>query len=200
MSDLGDADLSDAERDRAARFRFEPDRERWTRAHAILRCLLGAYLRREPQAIEFALGAHGKPSVLGDGIDFNLSHSAGMALFAFAIDNPVGIDVELAGRARDILAIAERVLGHDELERLRALPPSEREPEFLRSWVRHEAALKCCGDRLGARVKLDGLSLLDLDVGPAAAAAVALERSADAVCLWKFEQPALAWTERARAS
>jgi phosphopantetheinyl transferase len=187
---VGDASLSAAELDRAARFRSDPSRERWMRARAILRDLLGGYLDRGAQALEFELGPHGKPVLPdGGGIEFNLSHSAGTALFAFALENAVGVDIEIGGRARDFPAIAEREFGEAEAERLRGLPEAEREPEFLRSWARHEAALKCHGDSLGAPDRQGDLFLLDLDVGPRAAAAVALERAAEPVSLWELGRP-----------
>ncbi len=174
---FSEASLSRSERDRAARFRFEADRVRWASARAILRALLGAYLDRDPRAIDLELGPGGKPEVVaGDDLEFNVSHSGDLALFAFTLGNPVGVDVELAGRARDHLAIAARVLGADEHARLAALPPELREREFLRSWVRHEAALKCRGDGLGSPARQEALTLVDLELGPYAAAAVALER------------------------
>lgn len=130
----------------------------------------------------FELGPYGKPGVrAAGGLQFNLSHSAGTALYAFAIGNPVGIDVEVARRERDYLRLAARALGEAEHRRLQALPPAEREPEFLRAWVRHEAALKCRGGGLGSRAAPEGLVLLDLDAGPGAAAAVASEREPDLV-------------------
>ncbi|MGZ5324040.1 MAG: 4'-phosphopantetheinyl transferase family protein [Solirubrobacterales bacterium] len=178
----GDSALSASERERAARFRFAADRVRWTRGRAILRELLGTYLERDPGSIEFELGPHGKPAALAaSGLEFNLSHSAGTALYAFAIGNPVGIDVEVARRERDYLRLAKRTFGEDEHRRLRTLPPAEREPEFLRAWVRHEAALKCRGEPLGGRAAPEGLAILELDAGPGAAAAVASEREPDRV-------------------
>ncbi len=187
---IGHNALSTEERERAGRLSSERSRERWARGRAVLRHLLGGYLGRGPGAIELEWGERGKPSVAGaDGVEFNLSHSGGLALFAFARENPVGIDVELAGRVGDPLAVAEREFGQAEAERLRALAAGELEPEFLRLWVRHEAALKCRGEGLGGRTGPDGLVLVDLDVGPGAAAAVALEREADPVSLWRFERP-----------
>jgi 4'-phosphopantetheinyl transferase len=186
---IGDGALSAEERERAARFSSERSRERWARGRAVLRHLLGGYLSRGPGAIELESGERGKPSVVtGDGIEFNLTHSGGLGLFAFARENPVGVDVQLAGRVRDPLAVAEREFGGAEVERLRALDAAQLEPEFLRLWVRHEAALKCRGEGLGGRAAPDGLALVDLDVGSGAAAAVALEREADPVYMWRFEQ------------
>jgi 4'-phosphopantetheinyl transferase len=190
LAELSDAVLSGEERERAARFSSERSRERWTRARAALRELLGGYLGRDAQAIELQSGERGKPGVLdGDGIEFNLSHSGGLALFAFTHMNPVGIDVELAGRVGDPVRVAEREFGPEQAERLRALPAAELEPEFLRLWVRHEAALKCRGEGLGAMAEEDDLALIDLDVGTDGAAAVALERSPDGVSMRWFERP-----------
>jgi 4'-phosphopantetheinyl transferase len=187
---IGDNALSVEERERAARFSSERSRERWARSRAVLRHLLGGYLGRGPGAIELESGERGKPSVVaGDGVEFNLTHSGGLALLAFARENPVGVDVELAGRVRDPLAVAEREFGQEEAERLRALDSAQLEPEFLRLWVRHEAALKCRGEGLGGDDDPDGLVLVDLDVGSGAAAAVALEREPDSVSQWRFERP-----------
>jgi 4'-phosphopantetheinyl transferase len=187
---IGDAALSKEERERAARFSSQRSRERWGRGRAVLRHLLGDYLGRGPGAIELESGERGKLSVVGrEGLEFNLTHSGGLALFAFARENPVGVDVELAGRVRDPLGVAEREFGEAEAERLRALDASDLEREFLRLWVRHEAALKCRGEGLGGHAAPDGLALVDLDLGPGAAAAVALERKPDAVSEWRFERP-----------
>jgi 4'-phosphopantetheinyl transferase len=182
---VAEASLSLAELERAARFRFDRDRIRWTRCRAILRELLGAYLGVEPAAIELSAGANGKPRVsCGDGVEFNISHAARVALFALTLDNPVGVDVELPGGLRGPLDAAERVLGPAELQRLRSLPDGSRESEFLRSWVRHEAALKCRGDALGSAAAQDELTVMNLDAGSDAVAAAALERAPDAILQW----------------
>ena len=86
--------LSPEEVARAARFTHEDARRRWARAHSILRALLGAYLDTDPRPLRFEAGPHGKPHLAGSGspLRFNLSHSAEVALYAFA--------TERAGRGR----------------------------------------------------------------------------------------------------
>ncbi len=179
--------LSADERARANRFRFDGDRERWMEGHAVLRLLLGRYLETDPCGVRLEVNANGKPRVPGSPISFNLSHSGAEALYAFTRRLAVGVDVETLVRGVDVLAVAERALGHDEVSRLRRLPVDLRHREFLRSWVRHEAALKCRGGRLGDRVVYGGLSLLDVDVSPAAVAAVAVGGAVDGVRLLEFE-------------
>lgn len=174
----GDATLSEAERARSARFRFEADRRRWVRCRATLRLLLGSYLGCEPGDVRLEAGPRGKPAVAGGGIEFNLSHSWGRAVFAFAIDNPVGVDIEHEGRVLDPLAAA-RMLGDGEWKRLAALPRQRLDAAFVRAWVRHEAGVKCRGERIGTALEPGAVELTDLDVGPGAAAALALTRVAD---------------------
>ncbi len=172
--------LSTEERSRAQRMANEQDRERWMRGRGVLRALLGDHLQRDPRALSFQSGAHGKPALAGGELSFNLSHSAGLALYALAREAPVGVDIEALHRrpSRDDLALAEHVFGEELASRLRALPPAERRREFLREWVRHEATLKCLGVGLtGPRpsaAATEGLWIAELDVGTEAAAALAV--------------------------
>jgi 4'-phosphopantetheinyl transferase len=158
--------LSPAEAARAARFVRRDDGVRWARGRGILRELLGEYLGADPRTLPIEVAADGKPHVAGE-VRFNLSHSAGVALYAFALRRSVGIDVEV-GRPRriDPVALAARALGAEEAERLAALDPSEREAEFLRGWARHEARIKC---------GVEAPWIVELDVGPGAAAALAVQ-------------------------
>jgi phosphopantetheinyl transferase len=183
-------------------------RMRWQAAHALLRILLARYLDCDPPELRFARGEHGKPSLRpftraradgpapkGDGVAlwsgvtlyFNLSHSARAVLCAFSADGSVGVDVEVAGRDRDYAALARRMFGRVEAERLQQLDRPSRELEFLRLWTRREAELKCCGSgfrgaspvgaALGtersARTTWHPMWIAGLDVGLGAAAAVA---------------------------
>jgi len=183
--------LSAPERERAARFVREEDRDRWTCARAALRELLGAYADTDPRELRFVEGPHGKPALAGDdaALRFNLSHSAGTALIAVAQGREVGVDVELPRRAVDHVALARRVLTADEADRIAAIAdPGERERAFLRAWVRWEAVLKCRGTGIGgAQDAADGPQpwVAELEVDPPAAAALAVEGDAPAVRCWR---------------
>jgi 4'-phosphopantetheinyl transferase len=147
--------LSVEERARASGVLDKRTRMRWMSSRGVLRALLGSYLDTDASVLRFSTGAHGKPALTAtlDGaqaISFNLSHSAEVALYALAPHGAVGVDIEHAHRRSvDAVAVAARMFGPDEAERLRALAPPRREREFLRAWVRHEAQLKCRGVGIG---------------------------------------------------
>ena len=167
------ASLDSAERARAARFHFEPDRRHYVASRGLLRRLLGAVLDTPPSALVFEYGAHGKPAISaaflqGHTLGFNLSHSAGWAMFALAWDRDVGIDLEAAARLeRDVnglSGLAARMLSSRELAIWQALPEAAaREAAFLRAWTRKEAYVKAMGKGL-----FDGLG--DIEVALDAAA------------------------------
>lgn len=170
--------ITAAERERARRFRSDAARDRWIAGRGALRELLGRYLDRNPEEIVLATEPGGKPALAGSpSLQFNLSHSQGTAVFAFAHGNSVGVDVELIDRCvGDLLAVAARALGDAEAQRLGRLPEERRNREFLRSWVRHEAAVKCRGGGLGSAHDTAGLWVAEVVVGADAVAALAAER------------------------
>jgi 4'-phosphopantetheinyl transferase len=206
--------LSDAERDGEPQIARErdsaPPAGSRSRSRGVLKALLARYLQREASAVELAFGAHGKPELAGaeNGLFFNLSHSRNLALYAFTTAGQVGLDVEVARertarRAADRVALARRAFGEREARRLGALEPGPREAEFLRLWVRHEAELKRSGVGLGGggRASTDGALagdspaavdpsagpwITELDVGPRAAAALALGSRASELLRWEW--------------
>jgi 4'-phosphopantetheinyl transferase len=191
--------LCEEERMRAERLLHDRDRRRWTRSRGVLRALLGRYLQSDPSTLRFATGARGKPALAFDAARppaFNLAHSDGLALYAFTAQGAVGIDVEVARRPLNDVAVAARLLGAAEARRLQELDPATREREFLRLWVRHEAELKLRGRgiagtgtgiaagvlRAGGRMPW----IAELDVGSRAAGAVALEQPARELRCWDW--------------
>jgi 4'-phosphopantetheinyl transferase len=174
--------LTPDEQERAARFREDVHRRRWEQARGLLRILAGAYLGADPQTLRFAPGPHGKPELEPPSpLHFNISHSGELALFAFTLDRAVGIDIEFGDRPVDAVALARQVLGEEGARRVEQLGPPDRQREFLRLWTRYEAELKCRGLGIGAdRSSRDDepVWIADLDLGPDAAAALAVEGAA----------------------
>jgi len=94
--------LDNDEKARAIRFHFAGDRDHFTACRGILRELLGEYLGSSPASIEFSYGAYGKPAHRPENsrpaVQFNVSHSSGHAVLAFARNCEIGIDLEPTGR------------------------------------------------------------------------------------------------------
>lgn len=149
--------LSLAERNRAARFKFLPDRTRYLIAHAALRSILGMYLSVHPAAIEFDSGPVGKPKLAqnfaGSEIEFNLSHSGALALIAVTRGREVGVDVERIQKDFAFESIAQRFFTSREVAALHVLPPDLRREAFYKCWTSKEALLK--GKGLGLSGSLD---------------------------------------------
>ena len=95
--------------------------------------------------LRFTYGTSGKPSLADHDINFNVSHSAELGLFAFAPDRPVGVDVENERPVRRLLDVAQRFMSEDEIRSLAATAPEKRDAAFLKSWVVREARLKADG-------------------------------------------------------
>jgi 4'-phosphopantetheinyl transferase len=144
--------LSDSEMQKAARFRFSRDRHRFIVAHGVLRSLLGLYLCRDPRSLDFQTNEFGKPSLLAEeddnAINFNLSHSHDLALFAFVRAREVGVDVEHVRPEFAELAVAQQFFAPEEITELQALDPPLRVNGFFNCWTRKESYIKARGTGL----------------------------------------------------
>ncbi|MBI5877499.1 MAG: 4'-phosphopantetheinyl transferase superfamily protein [Chloroflexi bacterium] len=138
--------LSSAERERAARFHFVRDRERYIAAHGALRAILARYLNADPAALVFAAGSYGKPYLVDQALSFSLSHSGEMALVGVALEHEVGVDVERVRAVADLAAVAARFFSLVELSVWRALPAPAQTVAFFACWTRKEAYMKARGE------------------------------------------------------
>jgi 4'-phosphopantetheinyl transferase len=127
--------LSPDERQAAARFVAATHRDAYVVQHAMVRLLLARYLDRDPSALAFARGPHGKPRI--DGIEHNLSHATDVAVLAVARRVALGIDIERLDARIDPETLGRRVLASDE--------DAPDLASFLRIWCRKEAVLKATG-------------------------------------------------------
>jgi len=174
--------LSAQECERAAKFRFDHHRRRWTAARVLLRRVLGRYLATAPESVVLEEGEHGR-RVVGwphgsEWLSFSPSRSGALALVAVARGQSVGVDVERVRADLDFVAIARRALGDEVADQLEAERAKDRISAFFRAWVREEARGKCRGTGL---VELDDearhvpLFVADLAVGDGYAGALATD-------------------------
>jgi 4'-phosphopantetheinyl transferase len=149
--------LSDAERARCQRLRFEEDRVSFIVAHALLRTALSRCAVARPEAWRFAAPVHGRPEIdtppTLPRLRFNLSHSRGLVACAVTLERDVGIDVERVDRRADTAALARRYFSSSENRFLAGLPAPEARARFFSLWTLKEAYVKARG--LGLGVALD---------------------------------------------
>jgi phosphopantetheinyl transferase len=134
------------ELERARRFKFMLDTQRYMRCRGLLRALVGAYAGRPPSAVVFTYASAGKPRLASNhyNLCFNVSHTEGTAVLAFA-RSEVGVDIENIHAAEIAEEVAELFAGKDEFGHISELPANERQKAVLQLWTRKEALLKAAG-------------------------------------------------------
>jgi 4'-phosphopantetheinyl transferase len=208
--------LHEEERARSARFRFERHRNRFIAARGILRSLLSTYLDCAPDALQFAYGPNGKPTLLGrfaqSSLFFNLAHSENLALIAVTRLAPVGVDVEQIRPVDDAGKLVERFFSPRENALFQQLSSDLKNIAFFNLWTRKEALLKATGEGIAHslnRVEVTFLPgeppqllalpekpgfngdwvLRDLTPAPGFVGAVALHNLQFAICNLQFAIP-----------
>ncbi len=179
--------LSDAERQRARRFLFDRDRDRFTVGRARLRELLAARLGTRPESVELVYGAYGKPALARRFADsdlrFNVSHCDDVTLYAFSCGREIGVDVEAVRVIGDADDIAARFFSLRENQAYRALEPRDRPLGFFQCWTRKEAFIKALGDGLSY-----ALDRFDVSLAPGEPAEILrVETTPGDCCGWRME-------------
>ncbi len=198
--------LGSDEIDRANRFHFERHRRDFVVGRGLLRELVGKYLGEKPETLNFSYGPYGKPA-LNKNLHFNMSHSHGVALFAFSEDCQIGVDVEHIRADFASEEIARRFFSAPEVETFSALPEDEKVEAFFRCWARKEAFIKATG--MGLSQPLDAFDvtlapgvparlirvrddeaerweMFDVEVGEGYAGALAVEGRVSGISHWEY--------------
>ena len=159
--------LTQDETRRADRFLRAEHGHRFTTARAALRTLLAGYLDAQSGDLCLEQGQYGKPHLAGEHADsriqFNVSHSGELALAAFCLDAPIGIDIEQNRPRPDMLKIAKRFFAKQEVDTLLCIEPEHQQAAFYTCWTRKEAYIKARGDGLHHPLKGFQVSLAPED-------------------------------------
>lgn len=145
--------LSSEEQQRARRFHFERDQRRYIISQSSLRQLIGWYVQLAPREVQFQHGQRGKPILLPEQhvpyrLTFNLSHSHEMAVYAFARNREIGVDIEHIRPVPDRDQIVKRFFAPAEQTSFFELPETLRTAAFFQCWTCKEAFIKALGDGL----------------------------------------------------
>jgi len=178
--------LSAGERNRAERFQFDRDRDRFIARHGLLRRILGHYLSLDPAGISFIYESRGKPAlpvaVGGQTLHFSLSHSDGLVLVAVSGRCALGVDVERVRPIPESDQIVAKWFSARENAMLSALSAEQKLEAFFNGWTRKEAYLKATGEGIADALPEIEVSLLP--GGPARLERIAGDERAAA--LWSL--------------
>ncbi len=162
--------LSADEQIRADRFRFERHRNAFSIARGVLRVVLSQYLGTSPQELPFTYSAQGKPFLAKpyceSEIQFNLSHSHDMAVYALTLGRAIGVDLEHIRPIPDLDQLVKRFFSTQEAQAFEQTDPELKPLAFFRGWTQKEAYLKAIGTGLSG--SLDQIEVSLSPHGPAA--------------------------------
>jgi 4'-phosphopantetheinyl transferase len=160
---------------------------RFIASRGLLRVILGRYLKTDPKRLRFCYTLHGKPELAEEAgdetVQFNLSRSQGLALYAFTRCRRIGVDLELISHHHGDERIPERFFSPREVCALRQLPADTQLEAFFNCWTRKEAYIKARGD--GLSMPLDQF---DVSLAPGEPAAL-LNTNGDPeeTCRWSLQ-------------
>lgn len=141
---------------RAEKFKFALYRKRFITARATLRNIIGHYLNDNAKSVQINYTSSGKPYINHPDLQFNVSHSHNIAVYAFTYQTPVGVDIEKI-RPDYEESVAKRYFSNQEYEHLSNLSPEAKVNEFYRIWTGKEAIVKAQGE--GLRISLSSFTI-----------------------------------------
>lgn len=146
--------LSDEEKQRADRYIFPQDRERFILRRGLLRLLISFYTGLEPAQVRLGVNRYGKPFLenqrTNQPLHFNLSHSGNLAAYLFSRAGETGVDIEKIDPAYPWETVSKHFCSPEEQERIFSLPESQRQRAFFALWTCKEAYVKATGQGLSA--------------------------------------------------
>ena len=125
---------------------------------ALQRLAISHYTGLAAQALIIEKSDKGKPFISpatlplrSKATQFNLSHSNKTVCCAVGKANCLGVDIEMANRRNNLMAIAERYFHLEEYKQLLSLKnESEQNHLFLLLWTLKEATIKALGETIGS--------------------------------------------------
>jgi 4'-phosphopantetheinyl transferase len=151
--------LSEDEKVRANNFKFAEHQNRFIAARGFLRQIISYYLKISNREIVFQYSDRGKPIIQNNNLQFNVSHSQDLALYAFTNKHLIGIDLEYLRSNVECAKIAQRFFTSTESQLINSLPKDKQHQTFFHFWTVKEAYLKATGEGL-----VGGLDTVEVDL------------------------------------
>lgn len=144
--------LSEEEKYRVNKYKFKSLRDRHTVSKGLLKSLISKYLNIETNEINFVQNEYGKPSLhleLNEiDLQFNVSHSEHLGMFAFTTGQELGIDVESIQEIPNLNQIVDMCFSDFEKEWFYKSEPGLQKKLFYKVWTGKEAFIKANGTGL----------------------------------------------------
>lgn len=156
--------LSPEEQQRADRYKFLHDTNRFVLSRGLLRVLLTLYLGIAPESVNFIYNPSGKPIMRDVGLAFNLSYSKEAILLAFSKCGAIGADIEFADEKFEWDSIAQICFSDEEVSSIRSLPQNVQHKAFFKLWTMKEAILKALGIGLSGMRDITGKNFSELRI------------------------------------
>lgn len=117
-------------------------------SRGLLRVLLSEWLGRDPGAIQLVTNPWGKLLIADQAVQFNLTHSCSLLVFACSHRYTVGVDVEYVRPLPSLPRLVQRYATPAEQDDYQRLPWAAKPRYFLELWTAKEAYSKALGTGL----------------------------------------------------
>lgn len=177
--------LSEAENRHALEIRPPSQRKAFIASQSLVRKVLSVALDCAPESVPILHPANGKPGMLEQGIQFNISHCENWSAVAWSAESPVGVDVEIIRPVRNMEEIVSNFFPPIAQRAFRGAAPRYKAQVFFRWWAQIEAALKASGRELDdSNVCLDDVLHGICDAVPGVVLAVAVVGTGPLTITW----------------
>ncbi len=150
--------LSPIEKNRADRYHFSNDKNRFIVCRTVLKFLLAEQMGLDVNEIVLDTYSNNKPCLPSrPSVFFNVTHAGDYALIAIA-NEPVGVDIEYVNKDFDHNEILSNIFKKSEINEI--FNSNDKQRTFYKLWTRKEAIVKATGkgidDHFQETVSLDG--------------------------------------------
>lgn len=132
--------LNPSEVERFHRIKHRDTQKQFFLTRILLRQQLSKTVAQSPSTLKFETSNHGRPSLLGYNVDFNVSHTKNLIAIAINTTSRVGVDVENNSRNGQYTDIVEHYFHDSECQQI-----GDHTDSFFKIWTLKEAYIKALG-------------------------------------------------------